>query len=150
MTSTSAARTTRSASRPSTPTSASRGSALCQRPVSTSRHRDPEPLPYDAARAPEIVGRYDNDAITLVVDVAAGGTGLTLAAGIKPEIRAGSDDEVPADYRPESIGLLPGDGDEYIVTSGGLRGQRGFFTRDATGAVVGVDLAGRLFARAPR
>ncbi|MCI4082436.1 hypothetical protein MRQ86_19330 [Streptomyces sp. MMS21 TC-5] len=57
---------------------------------------------------------------------------------------------MPADYRPESIGLLPGDGDEYIVTSGGLRGQRGFFTRDATGAVVGVDLAGRLFARAPR
>ncbi|MFJ9934188.1 serine hydrolase domain-containing protein [Streptomyces virginiae] len=112
--------------------------------------RDPEPLPYDAARAPEIVGRYDNDAITLVVDVAAGGTGLTLAAGIRPEIRAGSDDEMPADYPPESIGLLPGDGDEYIVTSGGLRGQRGFFTRDATGAVVGVDLAGRLFARVPR
>ena len=25
----------------------------------------------------------------------------------------------------------------------------GFFTRDQTGAVVGVDLAGRLFSRAP-
>ncbi|MFE6907371.1 serine hydrolase domain-containing protein [Streptomyces erythrochromogenes] len=109
--------------------------------------RDPEPLPYDPAGAPEIVGRYDNDAITLVI--AADGEGLTLEVGIKPEIRAGSDGEMPADYPPESIGLLPGRGDEYIVTSGGLRGQRGFFTRDAAGAVVGVDLAGRLFGRVP-
>ncbi|MGW2269424.1 serine hydrolase domain-containing protein [Streptomyces yangpuensis] len=107
--------------------------------------RDPEPLPYDPARAPEIVGRYDNDAIAVVI--AADATGLTLEVGIKPEIRAGSEGEMPADYPPESIGLLPGDGDEYIVTSGGLRGQRGFFTRDTTGTVVAVDLAGRLFGR---
>ena len=46
-----------------------------------------------------------------------------------------------------NIGLLPGTGDEYVVTSGGLQGQRGFFTRVAGGAVVGVDLAGRLFKR---
>jgi len=36
---------------------------------------------------------------------------------------------------------------EYIVTEGGLNGQRGFFTRDDSGAVVGIDLAGRLFNR---
>jgi hypothetical protein len=30
-----------------------------------------------------------------------------------------------------------------------LKGQRGFFTRDKSGAVVGVDLAGRLFSRVP-
>ena len=30
---------------------------------------------------------------------------------------------------------------------GALKGQRGFFTRDDSGAVVGVDLAGRLFTR---
>src|SRR5262245_46711206 len=46
------------------------------------------------------------------------------------------------------IGLLPGDADEYVVTSGGLKGRRGFFTGDESGAVVGVDLAGRLFRRA--
>ena len=34
-----------------------------------------------------------------------------------------------------------------IVTSGALKGQRGFFTLDDSGAVVGVDLAGRLFRR---
>jgi hypothetical protein len=45
--------------------------------------------------------------------------------------------------------MLPGDKDEYIITSGGLTGLRGFFTRDESGAVVGVDLAGRLFSRVP-
>jgi hypothetical protein len=51
--------------------------------------------------------------------------------------------------RPTCGGLLPGDADEYIIISGGLKGQRGFFTRDDTGAVAGVDLAGRLFNRTP-
>lgn len=44
------------------------------------------------------------------------------------------------------LGLLPGD-DEYIITSGGLKGQRGFFTRDQTGQITGADMAGRLFTR---
>jgi hypothetical protein len=68
---------------------------------------------------------------------------------MKPEIRAAAAKELPPDYPPADLGLLPGDGDEYIVTSGGLKGQRGFFTRDESGAVVGVDLAGRLFNRVP-
>ncbi|MEU9163012.1 hypothetical protein AB0D29_22400 [Streptomyces sp. NPDC048424] len=108
--------------------------------------RDPEPLPYDPARAPELAGRYENDAMTLVI--AADGAGLTLEVGIKPEIPA-SESEMPADHPAESVGLLPGDGEEYIVTGGGLKGQRGFFTRDAGGAVVGIALAGRLFGRVP-
>jgi len=62
-----------------------------------------------------------------------------------PGIRA----EMPPDYAPAAIGLLPGDGDEYIVADSGLKGQRGFFTRDTTGAIVGLDLAGRLFTRVP-
>lgn len=107
--------------------------------------RDPEPLPYDPAQAGELVGKYENDAMTLVI--AAQETGMTLEVGIKPEIRAASEGEMPPDYSPTAIGLLPGDGDEYIVTEGGLKGQRGFFTRDADGPVVGVDLAGRLFNR---
>ncbi|MFR9749826.1 serine hydrolase domain-containing protein [Nocardia sp. 004] len=45
-----------------------------------------------------------------------------------------------------TLGLLPGDTDEYIVTAGGLQGQRGFFARDESGAVTGIDLAGRLLA----
>jgi hypothetical protein len=37
----------------------------------------------------------------------------------------------------------------YHITSGAFKGQRGFFTRDESGTVVGVDLAGRLFNRIP-
>ncbi|MFJ6498538.1 beta-lactamase family protein [Streptomyces virginiae] len=109
--------------------------------------KDPEPLPYDAVRAREVVGAFDSDVMTLTVadDEAA----LTIAVTIKPEVRASADFEMPADYEPAALGLLPGDGDEFIVTAGGLRGQRGFFTRDASGTVVGIDLGGRIFNRVP-
>jgi hypothetical protein len=109
--------------------------------------RDLEPLPYDEARAREVAGSYENDAMTFTI--AADGAGLRLEVRIKPEIRAAADTELPADYDPFGFGLLPGDADEYIVTSGALKGQRGFFTRGAGRVVVGVDLAGRLFNRVP-
>ena len=73
------------------------------------------------------------------LDIATDGAVMTLAADIKPEIRAAADEELPPGYPREKIGLLPGDGDEYIITSGGMRGMRGFFTRDDSGAVVGID-----------
>jgi hypothetical protein len=66
---------------------------------------------------------------------------------IKPELRAASETELPADYPPFDFGMLPGDADDYIVTSGAFVGQRGFFTRDESGAIVCCDLAGRLFTR---
>ena len=109
--------------------------------------RDPEPLAYDEARAREVVGSYENDFMTLTIGT--DGAGLRLDVRIKPEIRAAAKTEPPPDIAPADIGLLPGGADEYIVTSGGLKGQRGFFTRDESGAVVGVDLAGRLFKRVP-
>ncbi|MFD9522010.1 serine hydrolase domain-containing protein [Streptomyces sp. NPDC059979] len=109
--------------------------------------RDPEPLPYDHERAREVVGSYDIDAMTLTL--ATDGAQLTLGAAIKPEIRAASDTELPPDYEPAAMGLLPGDDDGYIVTAGGLKGQRGFFSRDGEGVIVGADLAGRLFGRVP-
>ena len=76
--------------------------------------RDPEPLPYDEARAREVVGSYENDAMTLTI--ATDGAGLTLDARLKPEVRAALDTDPGPDYPPADIGLLPGDGDEYIVT----------------------------------
>jgi CubicO group peptidase (beta-lactamase class C family) len=108
---------------------------------------DPEPLPYDEARAWEVVGSYENDAMMLTI--ATEGAGLTLDARLKPEVRAALDIDPGPDYPPADIGLLPGDGDEYIITNGGLKGLRGFFSRDEGGAIVGVDLAGRLFSRVP-
>jgi CubicO group peptidase (beta-lactamase class C family) len=109
--------------------------------------RDPEPLPYDQARAQEIAGNYENEVMTLTI--AAGEAGLRLEVLMKPEIRAAADKELPPDHAPFDFGLLPGDTDEYILTSGAFKGQRGFFTRDDSGAVTGVDLAGRLFNRVP-
>jgi CubicO group peptidase (beta-lactamase class C family) len=109
--------------------------------------RDPEPIPFDAARTREIVGTYENEMMRLTIDTV--GARLRLEVLIKPEIRAAANQELPPDYAPFDFGLLPGDKDEYIITSGGLKGQRGFFTRDKSGAVVGVDLAGRLFSRVP-
>ena len=107
--------------------------------------RDPEPLPYDSARAAEFAGTYESDAMRSVI--VAGETSMTLKVGLKPEIRAALASDAPPDYPPAAIGLLPGDGDEYILLEGGLKGQRGFFTRDEGGAVVGVDLAGRIATR---
>jgi len=107
--------------------------------------RDPEPIPYDKARSQDLIGTYEIDAMTLTI--ATDDSGLSLDVRIKPEIRAASATELPPDLAPATVGLLPGDTDEYIVTSGGLQGQRGFFTRDENGTIVGVDLAGRLFNR---
>ena len=107
--------------------------------------RDPEPLPYDPARIREFAGSYEIDIMTLTIS--ADEAGPELAVQIKPELRASAGTELPPDLPPADFGLLPGGADDYIVTSGGLTGQRGFFTRDETGRVVGVDLAGRLFRR---
>jgi CubicO group peptidase (beta-lactamase class C family) len=109
--------------------------------------RDPESIPFDAVRAREIVGTYANEVMTLTIDTV--GAGLRLEVLMKPEIRAAATQAPPPDYPPFDFGLLPGAKDEYIITSGALQGQRGFFTRDKSGAVVGVDLAGRLFSRVP-
>ncbi len=45
------------------------------------------------------------------------------------------------------LGLLDGDGDRYMVAEGPMKGMRGFFLRDANGAVGAVNLGGRRFVR---
>jgi hypothetical protein len=109
--------------------------------------RDQPPLPYDPARARELVGNYEMDAMTATIGT--DGSRLRLEVRIRPEIRAAADKELPPDIEPSDLGLLPGDADEYVITSGALTGQRGFFTRDDRGTVVGVDLAGRFAKRVP-
>ena len=108
--------------------------------------RAPKPIAFDAKRAQELVGKYENK--IQVITVESNGKKLTIAAGIKPEVRAASDKELPADYPPAEMGLLPGDKDEYVVLGGGMKGQRGFFTRDEKGAITEIDIAGRSLKRA--
>ncbi|MGZ3617477.1 MAG: hypothetical protein ACXWPS_14095 [Ktedonobacteraceae bacterium] len=107
---------------------------------------DRKPMPFDVMRAQEIVGNYQNDFMTLTIE--ADGAGMRIDIKIRPEIRAGAKTELPPDPEPTDMGLLPGDKDEYIITNGAYKGQRGFFTRDKSGVITGVDLAGRLFSRA--
>lgn len=101
----------------------------------------------EITRAREVAGSYENDVMTLTIgkDEAE----LRLEVRMRPEIRVAADKGLPPDHAPFDLGLLPGDEDEYVITGGAFRGQRGFFTRDESGAVVGVDLAGRLFNRVP-
>jgi hypothetical protein len=117
--------------------------------------RDPQSLPFDEARAREVAGRYENEVMTFTVGIDGATPGMSqqmaqrmalrMVVRIRPEIRAAADKEPPPDPAPFEVGLLPRD--EYIVTSGEYAGQRGFFTRDASGTVTGVDLAGRLASR---
>ncbi|HEX3976097.1 MAG TPA: serine hydrolase domain-containing protein [Solirubrobacteraceae bacterium] len=107
--------------------------------------RDPEPLPYDEARTREILGSYENDAMTIRIGAESGR--LWLAALLRPGLGAAVEKDLPPDHAPFDVGLLPGDADEYVITRGALRGQRGFFTRAPCGSVVGIDLGGRLFSR---
>ena len=93
----------------------------------------------------EIAGTYENEMMTFTIDTV--GARLRLELRIKPEIRAAAEKEPPPDPSPCDFGLLSGTKDEYIITSGEFKGHRGFFTRDTSGAVVGVDLGGRLFSR---
>ena len=106
---------------------------------------DPEPMPFDEIQAQEIFGSYQNDFMTLTIET--DGAGMRIDIKIRPEIRAGARTELPPDPKPADMGLLPGDKDEYIITNGAYKGQRGFFTRDKSGVITGVDLAGRLFSR---
>lgn len=105
----------------------------------------PKPLPYDRRRAEEVAGTYEN--AIQVVTIASSGKKLTIAAGIKPEVRGASEKELPVDYPPAPMGLLPGDKDEYIVTGGGMKGQRGYFIRDEHGMITGLDIGGRAFTK---
>jgi hypothetical protein len=107
--------------------------------------RDPEPIPFDAVRAQEFAGTYANEMMTCTIDTV--GARFRLELRIKPEIRAAAEKAPPPDPSPCDFGLLPGSSDEYIINDGAFKGQRGFFTRDKSGTVVGVDLAGRLFSR---
>ncbi|MBF9071324.1 serine hydrolase domain-containing protein [Streptacidiphilus fuscans] len=111
------------------------------------KDRDPEPVPYAHAQVALAAGEYEIDFMTLTIRAEEDADAPTLEVVIKPEIRAASEKELPADYPPFPFGLLPGSGDDYIVTGGAMKGHRGFFSRDDAGRITGVDLAGRLFGR---
>jgi hypothetical protein len=50
---------------------------------------------------------------------------------------------------PEPLGILPGEGDRYVVTEGPSKGARGYFSRGDDGSVDGMHVGGRFATRTP-
>lgn len=111
--------------------------------------RDPEPVAAPDDVLAEYTGTYETVAAT--ADIAADDGGLVLTVDMKPETRARlheEGEEVP-DQPPFRLGLLPGEGDRYIVTDGPAKGMKGYFVRGDDGAVEAVHVGGRLATRVP-
>lgn len=107
--------------------------------------RAQEEQAYDAGASGEVVGTYQNE--MMVITVRDEDAAITLECQIRPEIRVAAAKAPPPDLPPAGLSLLSGDDLAFVITSGGLKGQKCCFNRDATGVVTGVDLAGRFFDR---
>jgi CubicO group peptidase (beta-lactamase class C family) len=105
---------------------------------------DPEPLHLDADALAPYVGRYET--IAAIADVSAGDGVLIVEVTVRPEVLEQLHEE-PDDEPPIPIGMLPGDGDRYIVPEGPAKGMKGYFSRGADGTIDGVHLGGRLATR---
>lgn len=109
-----------------------------------------EPVPVRLSD--DALARYAGTYETIVVlcDIVAADGQLVASIRVKPEMRetlreAGQDPDEPQPELP--LGLLSKDGDRYIVTDGPAKGMKGYFQQDATGAVNGVHIGGRLATR---
>jgi CubicO group peptidase (beta-lactamase class C family) len=110
---------------------------------------DPEPILLSDNELQQYVGHYETIAAT--VDITAELGRLIANVQLKPEMRAvlrEQGEDVDEEQPPIPLGLLPGDGDKYIIPEGPAKGMKGFFTRATDGTVDGVHLGGRLAARA--
>ena len=101
---------------------------------------DPEPVRLDADALAEYAGHYETIAAEL--DLVPEDGILMATATIKPEVLAELN-EPPSDEPPIPLGLLPGEGDRYIVPDGPAKGMKGYFTRGEDGRINGVHVGGR-------
>jgi len=101
---------------------------------------DPEPVRLDAAALAEYAGHYETIAAEL--DLVPDDGILMATATIKPEVLAELNEE-PSDDPPIPLGLLPGEGDRYVVPDGMAKGMKGYFTRGDDGRINGVHIGGR-------
>jgi len=109
---------------------------------------DPEPVALGDAALAEFAGEYETVAVE--VSITAEDGRLAIRTKPKPEVLAvlrEEGTEVPEDDTPIFIGMLPGDGDRYIVTEGPAKGMKGYFTRAADGAITGAHIGGRMATR---
>ena len=109
---------------------------------------DPEPLTLGDAALEEYAGHYATIAVDVYIKPENGR--LLIETEVKPEVLAQlreSGTEVDEEQPPIPIGLLPGDGDRYIVTDGPAKGMKGYFARDTDGTITGAHVGGRMATR---
>ncbi len=106
---------------------------------------DPEALVLGDAALAGYAGTYE--VLHAFAHVVAKNGGLEITVELKAEakerLRAEGED-VDQEQPPIPIGLLPGEGDRYIVTDGPAKGMKGYFMRDESGEISGVHVGGRL------
>jgi CubicO group peptidase (beta-lactamase class C family) len=105
---------------------------------------DPEPVRLSDEALAVYAGRYET--IAAINDVKVADGGLLVDHTIRPEVLTQLGEEA-ADDPPEPIGLLPGEGDRYVVTGGPARGMRGYFSRGRDGSIDGMHIDGRFATR---
>lgn len=109
---------------------------------------EPEPESLSDEKLTEFVGTFETVAAIARIDRKDGG--LVIDVTIKPEVleqlRETTDDPIEK-QPPIPIGLLPGEGDRYVVTDGPAKGMTGYFVRNPDGEVEGIHVGGRLATR---
>ena len=111
---------------------------------------EPEPVRLSEDAGARYVGTYET--ILLYCDVTFRAGQLATNIRVRPEmadtLRAAGQD--PDERQPELLlGILPADGDRYVVSEGPAKGMKGYFQTDADGAVNGLHLGGRLATKVP-
>jgi CubicO group peptidase (beta-lactamase class C family) len=108
--------------------------------------RQPEPITLSEEELNGYTGAFESISATVHIYVDEGA--LTVKIEPVPEAPARTregDDEEPESQPPFTITLLPDD--RYTVADGPAKGMRGFFTRDESGGIAGINLGGRLATR---
>ena len=105
--------------------------------------KDPEPVRLEDEALSVYAGRYET--IAMIHDVTVADGGLVLVDTIRPEMLV-LGEEAPGGA-PETLGILPGEGDRFVVTDGSARGERGSFSRSQDGSIDGMHVGGRYATR---
>jgi len=108
---------------------------------------DPEPLSLSDEDLAPYTGEFET--IAAWADIAAEGGRLILNVRPKPETIAqlrDAGEDVP-EQPPIPLGILPGEGDRYIVSDGPAKGMKGYFVRGKSGEVESIHVGGRLATR---
>jgi CubicO group peptidase (beta-lactamase class C family) len=107
---------------------------------------DPEPVKMDDAALAEYCGHYETVAVECFISAQDGF--LAIKVEPKPEtIKALTEEgasEEDLKQPPIVIGMLPGDGDKYIVAEGPAKGMKGYFARDVDRKITGAHIGGRM------